>query len=231
MLSTLRDLSRRLRFKRLHSPEVRLRSVVIGTDYGGWPVVPALLRPGCLVYSFGIGEDISFDLGIIARFDAQVHAFDPTPRSWAWLQQQTLPTGFAHHQIGLAARSGAIEFFEPADPGHVSFSNAPGSGQSDQPVLAEVATLGDIMAKLGHNDIDVLKMDIEGFEYEVIQQLASGTIRPRLLLVEFHHGMYQATEQDTLTAAHELGLAGYRIFHVSATGREYGFVHETALRD
>jgi len=33
-----------------------------------------------VVYSLGIGEDISFDLALIEKYGARVHAFDPTPK-------------------------------------------------------------------------------------------------------------------------------------------------------
>jgi len=35
------------------------------------------------------------------------------------------------------------------------------------------------MAKLGHSSLDILKMDIEGAEYDVIKEILSSGIRPR----------------------------------------------------
>ena len=36
-----------------------------------------------------------------------------------------------------------------------------------------------IMAKLGHSSLDILKIDIEGAEYDVIEDMLSSGIRPR----------------------------------------------------
>jgi len=51
-----------------------------GTAYGGWPVITSQLDSTSTVLSFGLGEDISFDLGVIDRFGSAVHGFDPTPK-------------------------------------------------------------------------------------------------------------------------------------------------------
>ena len=224
MLSILRQLHRRLRFRRLHKPDLKRRFRMLGTDYGGWPVIPELLPAAPLVYSFGTGEDISFDLAMIEGYGAQVHAFDPTPRAGAWIERQSLPDAFHFHAIGIAARDGTAAFYPPAGDGHVSFSSAPAADQAGTPVHAPVRRLESIMADLGHGSIDVLKMDIEGFEYAVIADVLASPARPLFLLVEFHHGMYQAGDGDTRGAVAALRADGYGLFHVSATGHEYGFV-------
>ncbi|GIS18490.1 MAG: hypothetical protein CM15mP120_04060 [Pseudomonadota bacterium] len=44
------------------------------------------------------------------------------------------------------------------------------------------------MRDLGHDHLDVLKMDIEGAEYAVLDDMLQSNILPDQLLVEFHHG-------------------------------------------
>ena len=60
-------------------PELELQR--IGSEYGGWIVPTALLREDWICYCGGVGEDITFDLGLIERYGCTVHAFDPTPRA------------------------------------------------------------------------------------------------------------------------------------------------------
>lgn len=43
------------------------------------------------------------------------------------------------------------------------------------------------MKELSHSVIDILKIDIEGSEYDVIEDLINSKIRPKELLNEFHH--------------------------------------------
>jgi FkbM family methyltransferase len=224
-VSTLKRVVRRLRSRRLHKPELQARWIELGSDYGGWPVVPDRLPPRPLVYSFGVGEDVSFDLEMVRRYAATIHAFDPTPRSREWVsEQRDLPEAFHFHPVGIGGTDGKAKFFPPVQQGHVSYSNAPSEQQGGDPIEAEICTLQTLQRRLGHPQIDVLKMDVEGFEYDVIRSLGNEDTRPGHILVEFHHGMYRATARDTIDAVAHLQALGYRIFFVSDTGREYGFV-------
>lgn len=51
-----------------------------GSDYGGWDVVTTSIDNHSIVYSFGVGEDASFDTALIEKFNLTIHAFDPTPK-------------------------------------------------------------------------------------------------------------------------------------------------------
>ena len=93
-----------------------------GTTYGGWPVVSSLLNSDSTVLSFGLGEDISFDLALMKRFGLSVHGFDPTPKSCKWLADQSLPDQFHFHNVGLAAESGTLTFNAPTEEGFASWS-------------------------------------------------------------------------------------------------------------
>ena len=53
-----------------------------GTDYGGYLLPENIkLDSNSIVYSIGIGEDISFDATLSAKYNCKVYMFDPTPRS------------------------------------------------------------------------------------------------------------------------------------------------------
>jgi hypothetical protein len=61
--------------------EVQFSTKWNGNTYGGFYVHPDALSKNSIVYSFGIGEDISFDKAIIENHKCHVFAFDPTPKS------------------------------------------------------------------------------------------------------------------------------------------------------
>jgi FkbM family methyltransferase len=223
MLGRLKRAIRRLLRPNLHRPDHVCRYEVLGTEYGGWPVVEGTVGPASIVYSVGLGEDISFDLALIQKSAPQIWGFDPTPKSRAWIEAQNLPPQFHFQPVGVGARDGEMTFYPPANENYVSFSAAPGQDQTRTPITAPVERLTTIVARLGHDRIDVLKMDIEGFEYDVLDDLLAGPFRPGLLLVEFHHGMYGIADAKTRDAVNKLRAAGYRLFYVSPAGREYGF--------
>lgn len=196
---------------------------VLGTSYGGWPLLADTPR-NPLIYSVGVGEDISFDLAAIAKYDAIVHAFDPTPRSQRWIEQQTLSPNFHFHGVGLAAVDGTARFYAPERSEHVSYSSQPAKGSlPDEMVDAPVLTLTSLIARVATPVPDVLKMDIEGFEYDVIESILLSDVRPAQLLVEFHHRMYGIPTEKTQNTVSALEHAGYRLFYVSEGGHEYGF--------
>jgi FkbM family methyltransferase len=182
-----------------------------------------------VVYSFGVGDDISFDCSVIDRFGVTVHAFDPTPRSVAWVAEQDLPPHFEFHALGIADFDGEAEFQPPAHPSHLSYSiempSAATVARRTGSVLATVRRLATIMEMLGHQEIDLLKMDVEGAEYRVIRDLLRNGIRPRQILVEFHHGHRRHTVGETKNAIRSLNAAGYKIFSISSSGREYSLLY------
>jgi hypothetical protein len=51
-----------------------------GTKYGGFYVYPDRLCQESIIYSFGVGEDVSFDLELIEKYNCHVFAFDPTQK-------------------------------------------------------------------------------------------------------------------------------------------------------
>lgn len=209
--------------------EIQIPTERFGSEYGGWTVWPKALDSSSVVYSFGVGEDISFDLGIISRFGCKVHAFDPTPRSIDWVRRQTLPEEFHFHEFGLGNKDGLASFDPPADPTHVSYSmSAPGSLQ-DKSGSFPVRRLQSIATDLRHDAIDLLKMDIEGAEYDALEDLLHDGPKIGQLLVEFHHRRQRQEVARTRDAIARLREAGYMIFDVSPSGEEYSFVHEDAL--
>jgi FkbM family methyltransferase len=230
MLKHLKSVARKVIRPVLHTPELKAPFDLLGTDYGGWPLLRELTPTGALIYSFGVGEDISFDLTAIEKYSASVHAFDPTPRCLQWIESQTLPESFHFHAMGVSDTDGDIDFFAPELAEHVSFSASP--AKKSDPALAvraPVRRLTTIITELDTRTPDVLKMDVEGFEYGVLDDMLNGPIRPAQLLIEFHQYMYGIPADRTRRAVANLQQAGYQIFYVSKGGHEYAFVDRNRL--
>jgi FkbM family methyltransferase len=203
--------------------QVRCESACLGNERAEWYVCPDGLSNQSVVYSFGVGEDISFDLELIRRFGVRVHAFDPTPRSIAWMQSQTLPAQFDFHEYGIGAVDGNLMFRPPKNPKFVSYSVL-SQGSTAPAIEAPVRRLATIMKMLGHDEIDVLKMDIEGAEYDVLGDIIASKAHVGQVLVEFHHRWEDIGLERTRDTVRKLNGAGFRIFKVSPTGEEYSFL-------
>jgi hypothetical protein len=77
-----------------------------GTELDGWCVCPDMITPDSIVYSFRVGQNISFDLAMMERFGVHIYAFDPTPDSIEWIQSQKLPAKFHLFEYGIANYDG-----------------------------------------------------------------------------------------------------------------------------
>lgn len=205
-------------------PDLVCRKERFGHGFCGWDVAVAGIDAQAIVYSFGVGEDVSFDVALIERFNVVIHAFDPTPASIVWVRQQTLPERFVLHEYGLAAFDGNVAFNPPENPAFISHTMLTRPVTSSRAILVPVKRLDTIMHKLGHDHVDVLKMDIEGAEYDVLKDIAQTSIRPRQILVEFHHRFPGVGIHQTKKAIDLLRGLGYRLFAISATNEEFSFI-------
>ena len=195
----------------------------LGRSDASWCVCPAGLQSDSVFYSFGVGEDVSFELALIERIGLRVEAFDPTPRSLAWVRTQRLPPQFTLHELGLASWDGTAPFSPPLDPAHVSYSmvrNDSTGGAFHAPVR-RLATIASI---LGHTRIHLLKMDIEGAEYDVLPDCLASGLQIDQILVEFHHRWDCIGVSQTKRTIALLKGAGYCIADVSPSGWEYTFL-------
>jgi FkbM family methyltransferase len=184
-----------------------------------------------VVYSVGTGEDISFDLEVIRKYGCDVFAFDPTPMARAFVEEILPPQQFRFLEIGLAGTDGDAKFFPPTQMGFHSFSiKAEGGSRSGVPITRPVRRLSTIMSDLGHQRVDLLKMDIEGFEYSVLEDILDTKVEPDCLLIEFHH-KYLNMRSETKSTVTALRKADYKLFWMSDLGSEYGFIKGDLVRN
>jgi FkbM family methyltransferase len=142
--------------------------------------------------------DLGANIGLSARFlserypDARILAFEPDPEIFALAQRNVR----AHPQVslrnlGVAGKNGqlALHRFPGGSWGTSSFVTIQEIAET---FTAEAVTLDSIIDEVG--DIDLLKIDIEGAEYEVLeacQQLQ----RVRCIIGEIHAIPDASTEQ------------------------------------
>lgn len=197
-------------------------------ESGGWKFIPDLIDANSVVYSLGVGDSIEFDMGLIHRYGLSVHAFDPTPYSEAWIAKLGLPANFVFHPWAAAGEDGSLRLYRRVNKrgrkSAVMWTADGNAGDGADFIDAPAYTIPTIMRKLNHQRIDILKIDVEGAEYSILDGLGQCPHLPTQLLVEYHHRFPGIGKQRTAESIKSLRTLGYRIFAVAETGREMGFV-------
>ena len=195
-----------------------------GNGYGGFYLDPTLVPEDAIVYSFGIGEDISFDKAIIEKHGSRVYGFDPTPKSINYIKNSPTPEQFYFYPFGIGEKTGTVTFNLPKNKDHVSGS-VYGHKLVDKHNVIEVQLkkFKDIVNELDHNHIDVLKMDIEGSEYAVMEDILKSGVSINQILVETHERFFDDGVEKGRKFFKQLHDHGYKIFAISDTYQEISF--------
>ena len=226
-MSIFTKTKQRFRRKRLFDLGIIPKEIDTAKLYGGnhgWVVDYSKLNSNSVVYSVGVGSNIDFDLALIEELKLAVYAFDPTPRSIEWIKKQSLSKSFKFIPVGLGSNDGEMEFFPPRKESATHFSPIDRyDNLGVETIKAPVKTLKSLAQEFGHQTIDLLKMDIEGAEYDVIDNLEEQGVEINQILIEFHHMYKGISLDDTKNAIDKLRKLGFELFHISQRTYEFSF--------
>lgn len=221
-----RSLGRRYREWRLPGGYTRL-----GTRHGGWWLDRRLLSAAPLLIDCGLGEDISFPTAFLAKFGGKVVGVEPNPRSLEYCRR-VMPQGMRIIPQAFWSEPGITLTFHLPRPQNQLPEGADGVSGSildshdyvgEEEISVATTSFAEILRQEQRTECDVLKMDIEGAEYEVLKSLCdSGDIaRAKQLLFEFHHGVTAYSMADTEATVAMLEAKNFRLVHTE--GRNYFF--------
>jgi FkbM family methyltransferase len=184
----------------------------LGTKYGIGVIPENFLNSESVCYCAGAGEDISFDLELAKKFHCKIYIFDPTPRAMKHFEDlvqktnlgELMPIGKAvplqyysiksdelglcsFYPYGLWSEDKKLKFFPPESSEFVSYSLV-NLHKTQDFIEVECKKISNIMSLLGHKKVNLLKLDIVGAEYEVVDSLIAEKIFPEILLIEFDEG-------------------------------------------
>jgi FkbM family methyltransferase len=195
--------------------------------YGGWSIPVGVLRDDSTVVDVGLGEDISFSESLIARYGCRVHGFDPTPRAIDYLQKRN-PANFHLHTIGVAGSNRTATFFLPNNPSHVSGSITKSDHVGDNRIEVRLIDLDEVFGIIGKDRIDLLKIDIEGAEYELLSSASfkNSAVKIHVICVEFHHRWNEFGPKATLGAVATMRLMGFEcVWYARESNEEFTFIN------
>jgi len=208
--------------------KIRCRKKWYGSNYGGFYLNPDKINENSIVYSFGIGKDITFDKRIMKKHGCKVFAFDPTPKSIEYVDDSKPSSLFNFFRYGIGTTTKIEKFYLPKNKHGVSGSMEINESL-DENCFVEVPmrTIKDITSEFGHSKIDVLKMDIEGSEYVVLESILKSGINIGQILVEFHDRLVNSGEYRSKNIVNLLSEKGFNIFGISASYEEVSFINNS----
>lgn len=214
-----------------HNPDVKY----FGTEYGGYAVPVSMVEDGP-VWSFGAGEDISFELMIARQFATNVYIFDPTPRAISYCnqmlnQEHNLLGRMYFFPFGIWTETGTMRFFAPKNKDHVSHSIVNLQHTRDY-FEAECLSPLDILERTGSESPAIVKLNIEGAEYEVMRAIFGSALDPKIICITFdelHTAIDGASDKRMTELASRFRQEGYEVIHT--VGCKVTYARSTALRN
>jgi FkbM family methyltransferase len=220
----------KLFLKRLIGRELWLKKETVLSTLirGDWEYCPDYIDKNSIIYSLGVGDSIVFDNELILAHGCQVHAFDPTPFSVNWISNKSTSSKLLFHPWAVSDLDGKMRMIQRENKkgkkSDVMWTEISPHSNYNNSIEVPVFSVPSIMKKLNHTSINLIKIDIEGTEYQVIDHMIENGIFPQQILVEYHHRFKHKDKKMTQSSLTNLRNKGYKIFSISETGREIGLI-------
>ena len=140
------------------------------------------INKNSIVYSFGLSNNIGFELDLVKKKETKIFCYDPTDSSVEYFKNNNFKN-IIFYPYGLFTEDKEVEFFMS--------SSGNGSTVEEMVIGSKIKKkfqcykLKTLMKKNGHDKIDILKIDIDGVEKEVLYQMIQDEIYPSQICIEF----------------------------------------------
>jgi FkbM family methyltransferase len=198
--------------------------VELGEKGFAWRFSEMALNKYSNILCFGLGSNMTFEGELAKYLNATVHCFDPTEQALKLSERYIGDrTDLILYPWGISDKDEIIKFYLNTVPGMGSLS-IENLSYGEYYVEAQVYSLKTICEKVGMDKVDFLKIDVEGAEYGVIDDLAKQEIEVDQFALEFDQPM---PPWRTMAAFEKLYSVGY--YPVSNWGLNWLFIHERIL--
>jgi FkbM family methyltransferase len=176
------------------------------TEYGGWANLPYYkFNEDMVMYSFGAGEDISYEYYLSGKKDLNIYIFDPTPRAIEHynycnkiyigeiepIYNNKLGGGDIRYNDIILESNANIDKINYIPCGLYSENkmiefylpkkkewvslSINNLQNTNETIELEVKTIDKLMEKMLHKNIDILKLNIEGAEVASLDYMIEKT--------------------------------------------------------
>jgi FkbM family methyltransferase len=164
---------------------------------------------------------------LLASSTTKVVAFDPLPSATDMLSElsEKYKDRFTLINKGVGKESSFLTFYYGDNTEHSSFSEEINEIESvrknnTHTKQVEVITLDDFFSDFSCNEIDLIKIDTEGFEYEVLAGATKTIAEKRPKFIQIEHNIHQLFKSHPLYKIASL-LPGYNVYQLLPYGCGY----------
>jgi FkbM family methyltransferase len=175
--------------------------------------------------------DIGANAGISALYFARlfpratIHAFEPDPGNCEILQANAATEPRVKvHGVALGAEDGTLKLFDSDDPANLGGFSAHEKGiNAARAKEVPLRHAGRMLAEIGLDSVDVIKIDTEGSEWEILTSLDRGLLDGVRLIMGELHGRKDFALLDYLEPRFHIAMRKRlrsRLFNFYAVNRE-----------
>lgn len=176
------------------------------------------VKDGAVVVDAGCSYEADFSIYMIESYGAKSFAVDPTMKHREALAalENKYPGKLEHLPIAICAEDGTLTFHESKTNESGSLLDNHVNVRNDETVSYEVeaVTLTTLRDRVSTDTIEILKLDLEGAEYDLLKNVGADDLTPfQQVFVEFHHHAFaEFTEADTKAIVERICNCGFRSF-------------------
>jgi len=174
------------------------------------------LSPGSIFFDIGanVGWFTLFASKIVGPL-GQIYSFEPSPDVYARLSENVRDLKNVHtFQYGIGNKDGELEFASQGDSSAASFVEAVTeinkNYHPDTPIrkpCVEIRKLDSLLSQVKRPDL--VKIDVEGFELEVLKGASNLLSQRPVLIVEIHPPQLKLSDGSEMEIFHLLESFGY----------------------
>ena len=211
----------------------------LGDKGWAWPVIKDHLTESSICYCVGAGGNVSFDIALYNEYKSNIFIIDPTKYAVniakKAMERAENPDKIKLIEVALSDEEGGFKMKQnPQGQSHSIIKNSKLHDLDIKTHTVPCKTLSTLMKEYNHTKIHMLKIDIEGSEYKVIEDILSKKIDIDIINVEFHGEWLSdkwskcASYKDLNEIIEKLIKKGYILTYQNGY-REYMFVKEYIL--
>jgi len=167
-----------------------------------------------------VGANVGHHSLYLSKYCAEVHAFEPLPVLYQEIEKKIERNGIKNihvHKCGLGDEAGEFTYYMPEDKNHGMGSFVARQTDNTESVRLRIENGVEYLAANKITRIDIIKIDVEGYEPRVLRGLRDDLVRNRPMII-IEVGGLNTEVFSSLDAVKQYLPAHYKIMFLQVKG-------------